>query len=488
MSEPAAGCGTGGRAVPGGQRRRADFRFAPTVRMPGLRSAFVTRHLLAAPLTALLALPTLTATAQSARRAAAPASDTARLRADIAYLASDALEGRGTGTAGNDSAAAYLVRRYVALGLLPVFVDSSDRACIKVSTGGPRTACVASHRQPFTARSARRAHEGRPFEYPAQNVGALIRGTDPALRDEVVIIGAHYDHLGREIDFAADPEAKDQIRNGADDNASGTAGVLELARRFARTPTKRSLLFLHFGAEEMGLLGSAHLVAHTPVPLGRVQAMVNFDMIGRLRGDSLIIAGIGTAAEWKPMIDSVNQGTRLTLALLPDGSGRSDHSSFFEKEIPVLHFFTNVHEDYHRATDDVERINVAGAARVLTLAEGVVRTLGDRPARLAFTKQAAPPVAMGGGGSNVYLGSVPDMATVDGKGMRLSGVRAGSPADLGGLKAGDTIVEFAGTPVTDLYSYTDALRSKQPGDKVTIVVLRGSERLTLTVVLGKRGG
>ncbi|MCU0648756.1 MAG: M28 family peptidase [Gemmatimonadaceae bacterium] len=445
---------------------------------------------------ATLALLAFTADAADAQRARRPAktrlradtADTTRLRADVAYLASDALEGRGTGTAGNDSAAAFLVRRHTRLGLLPVFVDSSAQRCVTVSTGGERTACVQSYRQPFTARSAKRAHEGRGFEFPAQNVGALLRGTDPVLRDEVVIIGAHYDHLGREIDFAADPEAKDQIRNGADDNASGTAGVLELARRFRRVPTKRSLLFVHFGAEEMGLLGATAFLEHTPVAVPRTQAMINFDMIGRLRGDSLIIAGIGTAAEWRPMIDSVNRARPLTLALLPDGSGRSDHSAFNDREIPVLHFFTNVHDDYHRATDDVEKINVAGMARVLDLAEGVVRELANRPTRLAYVKQAAPPPVAGGGGSNVYLGSVPDMATVDGKGMKLSGVRPGSPADVSGLKAGDVIVEFAGTPVTDLYTYTDALRSKQPGDEVVIVVMRGGERLSLKVVLGKRGG
>ncbi len=414
----------------------------------------------------------------------AAALDTARLRADVAYLASDALEGRGTGTAGNDSAGAFLARRYRRLGLRPVFVDSTAPC-----PAARRAACRPRFTQEFVARRARRGQPQAPIELPARNVAALLRGTDPLLRDEVVIIGAHYDHLGREIDFAADPDAKDQIRNGADDNASGTAGVLELARRFRDAPTRRSLLFVHFGAEELGLLGSVAFVGKTPVPLARTQAMVNFDMIGRLRGDSLIIAGIGTAAEWKPMIDSVNRATALTLALLPDGSGRSDHSSFFERDIPVLHFFTNVHEDYHRATDDVEKINVAGMARVLDLAEGVVRALGDRPARLAFTKQAAPPVAAsGGGGSGVYLGSVPDMATVDGKGLRLSGVRPGSPADVAGLKAGDTIVEFDGKVITDLYTYTDALRSRQPGDSVTIVVQRGDTRVPVRVLLGKRGG
>jgi hypothetical protein len=422
-----------------------------------------------------------------ARSATAPWPDSTRLRADVAWLASDAREGRGTGTAGADSAAAWLARFYRTGTFRPPFVDSSA-SCVQGAAGAPRTACAASFTQPFTARRTRRGSP-TPIEAATRNVGALLPGTDPVLAREVVVVGAHYDHLGREIDFATDPEAKDQIRNGADDNASGTAGVLELARRFRDRPAKRSILFVHFGAEEWGLLGAAHLMAHLPVPPATIRAMVNFDMIGRLRGDSLIINGVGTAPEWREIITRANAPRPLTLALLPDGSGRSDHDRFFEAGIPVLHFFTNVHDDYHRASDDVERINADGMAKIVALAEGVIRDVADRPAALTFTRPPAPPPMAGSvAGSGAYLGSVPDMAAADIKGMRLSGVRDGSPADLGGLKAGDIIVEFGGVAVTDLYTYTDALRSRKPGDRVAIVVLRGGVRTTLSVVLGTRGG
>jgi S1-C subfamily serine protease len=172
-----------------------------------------------------------------------------------------------------------------------------------------------------------------------------------------------------------------------------------------------------------------------------------------------------------------------------DGTGPSDHSSFYLKDMPVLHFFTDLHDDYHRATDDIEKINAEGEARVIELAQRIIRDLADRPSRLAFVRSATAPVgASSRDGSNTYLGSVPDMAAGDVPGMRLTGIRPSSPAEIGGLKAGDIIVEFDGRPVTDLYSYTDALYARQPGDKVRIVVLRGTERVTVNVVLGKRGG
>ena len=171
-----------------------------------------------------------------------------------------------------------------------------------------------------------------------------------------------------------------------------------------------------------------------------------------------------------------------------DGFGPSDHSSFFARNIPVLHFFTNLHEDYHRATDDTDKINAAGEARVITLAERIVRELDRRTDRLTFVRGAAPaPVAGARTGSNVYLGSIPDMSAPDVKGLRLTGVRAGSPADSAGISAGDIVVELGGKEVTDLQSYSDALYSHQPGDEVDIVVLRGGERKTLRVRLGKRG-
>jgi membrane-associated protease RseP (regulator of RpoE activity) len=216
--------------------------------------------------------------------------------------------------------------------------------------------------------------------------------------------------------------------------------------------------------------------------------MINFDMVGRLRNDKLIVYGIATARELPAIVDSANIAPRLVVSAVGDGFGPSDHSSFYSKGIPVLHFFTDLHEDYHRATDDVERINAPGEARVVALAERVVREIADRPVRLTPVRASAPaPMAGGREGSNVYLGSIPDMSAADVPGLRLSGVRAGSPADSAGLHAGDLIVSLGGRAVKDLYSYSDALYAHKPGDRVDIVFVRNGERRTTSVTLGKRG-
>jgi aminopeptidase YwaD len=395
------------------------------------------------------------------------AVDADRVGADIRFLSSDALEGRGTGTAGNDSAAAFASRRYAALRLTPI---------------------VPGYLQSFTARSAISAHGGVPAELRTQNVVALLPGTDPALRGQLVVVGAHIDHLGRSTVGALDPMAQNAIRNGADDNASGTAAVLELARLFRDRPMRRSMLFVNFSGEELGLLGSQYFVEHSPLPVDSIVAMLNFDMIGRMRGDSVIVYGVATATELPALLDSANVRARLTVRGIGDGFGPSDHSSFFARGIPVLHFFTNIHDDYHRASDDFEKINVAGTARVIELAEGVLRQLDAQDTRLTFVRGAAPAAVAGARtGSNVYLGSIPDMSAPDVKGLRLTGVRAGSPADSAGMKAGDVVVEFAGKTVVDLQSYSDALYGQKPGDEVDVVVLRDGRRLTLRVRLGRRG-
>lgn len=398
----------------------------------------------------------------------APLPDSARIRSDIEFLASDALEGRGTGTAGHDSAAAYATRRYTELRLQP-----------GIPGGG--------YLQRFVARSAAQAHGGGPG-LPTQNVVAVLPGADPALRGQVIVLGAHLDHLGRSSNGALDPEAQGAIRNGADDNASGSAAVLELARILSVRPARRTVMFLNFSGEELGLLGSQHFVENPPVPLDSMVAMLNFDMVGRLRGDSLIVYGTGTALEMNQLLDSANAPLGLTISRVPDGIGPSDQTSFFLKRIPVLHFFTNLHEQYHRATDDAPTIHAAGIARVVSLAEGVVRRIDARDGKLTFTQPPAPQRAAGArANTGVYLGSIPDMAAPDIKGLRLTGVREGSPADSAGLKAGDIIVEFGGVEVTDLQSYSDALYARQPGDEVDVVVLRGGERLKLRVRLGRRG-
>jgi aminopeptidase YwaD len=394
------------------------------------------------------------------------APDSLSIRRDIEYLASNQLSGRLTGTAGNDSAATYLARRYASFGLKPA---------------------APGFIQKFVARPA--AHAGQSVSLPTQNVFAILPGSDPALRNQYVVIGAHFDHLGTSTDGALDPDARGAVRRGADDNASGTAAVVELARLFSRSPARRSIIFANFSGEEEGLLGSAYFVDHMPVPIDSVVTMLNFDMVGRLRNDKLIVYGVATATEFPSLLERANASTHLKIAGQGDGFGPSDHSSFYAKNIPVLHFFTDLHEDYHRASDTPDKINAAGEAVVVALAERLARAIANEPARPTYVRIAAPPQATSSReGSDVYLGSIPDMAGGDTPGLRLTGVRAGSPADLAGLKAGDVIVELGGKPVKDLYEYSDALYSHKPGEEVSIIVLRNSQRVTVNVKLGKRGG
>ena len=235
------------------------------------------------------------------RFAGANTADSTLIQRDIAWLADDAREGRATGTPGNDSSAAWIARRFAALGLVAIVRPDS----------GCATPCASDYLMRFVARPVAARGHGMPLQLPTENVVALLPGTTAALRGEYVIVGAHFDHLGRSPDFALDPEAANAIRNGADDNASGAAAVLELARLFARHPARRSIVFTTFTGEELGLLGSAWWADHSPVPLDRVQAMVNFDMVGRLKNDRLIIYGVATATELPAIVDSANVAPKL---------------------------------------------------------------------------------------------------------------------------------------------------------------------------------
>jgi hypothetical protein len=284
------------------------------------------------------------------------------------------------------------------------------------------------------------------------------------------------------------PDAEEP-HNGADDNASGTAVLLALAEYFAANPQlrpSRSLVFAAFAAEEMGRLGSEHFVSNAPVPLENVAAMVNFDMVGRLREGKLQVFGTETAEEFPALLDSLDAAdSALTLSHIGDGYGPSDQVSFYARDLPVLHLFTGTHSEYHRPEDDWELINAEGLAQVGEFAATLIRALGDSPDQLTLVKQQAPQ-AGGGGGYVPYLGTIPDFGEVEGGGLRLSGVREGGPAEQAGLQAGDVVIEFGGKEVLNIYDYTYALRDHAPGDTVVIKVRRGEEVLELTAVLGRR--
>jgi hypothetical protein len=336
----------------------------------------------------------------------------------------------------------------------------------------------------------------RPTTADARNVVAVLPGSDPGLRDEFVVVGAHFDHLGMGGDGSLDPDAR-EVHNGADDNASGTAALLDIAARLTQgPPPARTVVFVGFTGEEKGLWGSGHYVANPTVDLERAVAMINLDMVGRLRDGGVSVFGTGTAQEWEDILNGVNDGMDrpLTLGFSPDGYGPSDHASFYGAGVPVLHFFTNTHADYHRPGDDWDKIDGEGIQSIAELSARIARRLAGTSTTEALSltpvqqERQAPATSSESSsrsGYGPYFGTIPDMTPRD-FGLRITGVREGSPAELAGLKSGDVIVEFDGKEIADIYAYTYALREKAPGDEVVVVVERDGERVRLTAVLAAR--
>jgi hypothetical protein len=323
------------------------------------------------------------------------------------------------------------------------------------------------------------------------NVIGILPGSDPTLRDQAIVIGAHYDHLGLGDHHSLAPSHIGQIHYGADDNASGTSGLVELAEGLARRKLKpkRSLVFVAFAAEESGLLGSSYYTRHPAFPLERTIAMLNLDMIGRVAKNRLYVGGTGTSPEFKKLVEQANRDVNFELAYSASGYGASDHMSFTSREIPVLFFFSGLHSDYHKPSDTWEKIDAAAGARVVELVAKIVDTLADLPEKPLYVRVAEPaghPLGGGGGGYGPYFGSIPDFGEAEKGGVKFADVREGSPAAKAGFKAGDVLVEFGDKKIDNLYDFTYALRAHQAGDKVVVTVLREGERIAREVILEVR--
>jgi len=321
----------------------------------------------------------------------------------------------------------------------------------------------------------------------ADNIVGILPGTGKAadgspLDRNLVILGAHYDHLGYGDSNSLAP-GETAVHHGADDNASGTAMLLEVARRLrAAGPLPRTVLFVAFAGEERGLLGSGHYTANPLLPLSRTAAMVNLDMVGRLVDDKLIIHGTGTGTGFDPLVDRLAEAAGFTLAKEPGGFGPSDHSSFYARKIPVLHVFTGSHADYHRPSDTAEKINYEGMVRISRFIAAIIRDLAKAPEPPGYVEVASKKF-LGGGGDRPYFGSIPDFAKPGG-GYAITGVSKGSPAAQGGLQGGDVIIRLGDSAITGLEDFDSALRKHKAGEAVPVVVTRDGMEKTLTVTLG----
>ena len=384
----------------------------------------------------------------------------------VRYLADDSLMGRLAGTAGERCAGEYIAGEFRRLKLRPAGENNTFFQSLSLAS------VLNPHGPGGTGR----------------NVMAALDGADATLKNEWVVVGAHYDHLGEGGNISSLAPGDKAIHNGADDNASGVGAMLRAAERLSSGPRPaRSVLFIAFTGEEEGLLGSAYFTGHQTIT-GKMVAMINLDMVGRLGQGTLIVSGVDTAEEWRTLLDPAAEKAGVKTASRGEGYGPSDHTSFYLKDVPVLHFFTNTHGDYHKPSDDWDKIDGSGLDKVATVVAAVAASAADKRPALTLkrgagqpprTDSALPPT------SAAYLGSVPDFSPVE-RGVKLSGVTPGSPADKAGLRAGDIVIGLGTRDVADLQGMTDALRAQKPGDTVAVKFLRDGQTSTVEVTLGSR--
>ena len=384
--------------------------------------------------------------------------DKALLEKDIEYLASDELAGRQIGEPGELLAAQYIAHRMESLGLKPFGTDGYFQEFSVKDKNNP-------HEVNFT--------EGEEGQITGRNVIGLLDNKAA----NTIVIGAHFDHLGMGGFGSLHPE-EGFIHNGADDNASGVAGMLWLVEKLKNAYKQNNYLFIAFSGEEYGLWGSNYFTKNPTIDFEKVNYMLNFDMIGRLKEErKLAVNGVGTSPSWVPVIEKISSAN-LEIVTSPGGIGASDHTSFYLKEIPVLHFFTGQHEDYHKPSDDEHLINYKGMNLTLQFVLDLIQELeGIGKLEYTETKDADQ---RSRATFNVTLGVLPDYL-YDGEGMRIDGVRSDRPAQKAGILKGDLVIKMGDLEIKDMESYMGALSHFQPGDKVMVVVRRGEEVVEVEV-------
>lgn len=383
--------------------------------------------------------------------------DAKKIKKHLSYLASDKLEGRGTGSKGEQQAAAYLIKHFKKIGLKPMG-----------DAGG--------YLQGFPAKKGLPPKQS--YVQSANIVGYLDNGAE-----NTIVIGAHYDHLGmgdQGSSLAANSEGV--IHNGADDNASGTSGLLELARYYAtnRNTEKYNFLFILFSGEELGLIGSKYFCDNPTIDLKKVNFMLNLDMIGRYRDDKgLTIGGYGTSSFWGKHIPKTAKNLSIKYNIDSTGVGPSDHTSFYLKSVPVLFFFTGSHSDYHKPSDDVELINFKGEAKILELAQAIIKQADESP-KLDFVQTSNPHAGSTRSTFKVTMGIMPDYA-FDKGGVKIDGVSKDRPAAKAGLQVGDILIKLGEYETNDVQEYMKALSKFEKGQTVDAEVKRGFEKIVVKI-------
>ena len=382
-----------------------------------------------------------------------------QIKVDVVYLSSDLLLGRETGTEGESLAAEYLAERFEQIGLKPAGTDG--------------------YFQPFTFEERPNPHAANPITEARTVRGKNVVGYLDKGSDRTIVIGAHYDHLGFGHTgslYTGEPA----IHNGADDNASGVGALLYLAAKLAADPSlEENVLIISFSGEEYGLFGSKYFVANPTIPLDKVSYMLNMDMVGRLNNENVIVVnGAGTSPVWKDLLEQVKGG--LTVQTTDSGVGPSDHTSFYLEDMPVLHFFTGQHTDYHKPSDDSQLINYDGIQEVADFMFRIIKALDDQP-KLAFTK-TKDDSGKKASSFKVTLGVMPDYTYTAGDGMRIDGVLADRPAEKGGMLKGDVIIKLGDMEVKDIYGYMDALAKFNSGEKAIVEFIRDGKKQTAEIV------
>jgi hypothetical protein len=366
----------------------------------------------------------------------------------IEFLSSDQLQGRGAGTEGDKIAVNYIKKRF--------YDASPNKGTVEV--------------QEHYVFKDRRQKKDKVLTY---NVIGYLIGNDEKLKDEFVVIGGHYDTTAN---------APGKINNGADDNASGTSMVIELFEKFAFTNNhKRTLVFMAFGGEELGLLGSKHFVNNPTIDLDKVHLMVNLDMIGRMEDNNDQLGGAATAENFSSRLPPFLMEENVNVIELGKGIfSRSDHYNFYKKDIPVLFFFTGVHDDYHKPSDDADKINYDGMKSISNMVEGIVDEFANTEDNLVFKSVEQEQTMQTPARMKVTLGVMPDYA-YDGKGVKIDSVIDNRPGKMAGMLDGDIVIRIEDMNITDIYKYMEALSNIEPSATAKVAVLRGAEEVVLNV-------